>query len=183
MHRRMWAIRLLLLFVVVLVSAEAAAAERHRVSCGAFHFIRSGLEVGTTAISFRNLDPQNAATIERLTIRGFSGTVLHDSGPVVGVPHPINTDVPGGQDVTVVPPGASYYVGTNHLSGTGFVQGDPSIDHDGFSMSVTVEYSKAGNPDLLVVGRSLRVRRQSFPGGPQGNELSRDSGACLTLDR
>jgi len=78
--------------------------------------------------------------------------VVQDSGPAIGVPHPLNTDVVPAQDITVVPPGASFYAG----------------NQQGLSMSVEVEFSKEGRPDLMQVGASMRERRQLTIAGPSG---------------
>src|SRR5207249_1123147 len=92
--------------------------------------------------------------------------VVHDSGPAIGVPHPLNRDIVPPQDITTVPPGASYYLGTNHIWGNNSVAG-PGGNQQGFSMSVDVEYS--GDPKTnLRVTSTLRVRERVFVASPTG---------------
>ncbi|MDH4323372.1 MAG: hypothetical protein OEW90_04455 [Betaproteobacteria bacterium] len=140
--------------------------------CGISHHVRvGGTEMRASAISFRNGDPVNAATIERITIYDFHGRVVHDS---VANAHPINTDLPGGVNITVVPPHANYYLRTNHFWGNNPIPdlGD-GIDGNsrGFSMTAVVEYSKPGNPKLFEVSRSVRARDRFFdPNTGQASE-------------
>jgi len=178
--RRLPSVLAMLTIVSLLVAARPALADPQpvRVVCGGFHFIRLGLEIGTTAVNFRNADTENAATIERFTIRDSAGEVVWDSGPVIGTPHPLNTDYVPPRAFTTVPPGASYYIGTNHLWDNGFL---PAGNQEGQSISVIVEYSKRGDPDLLIVGSTLRVRQLTTPGTPSGIEHSRSPTTCLRV--
>src|SRR2546422_11168014 len=107
---------ILLLLASLLSVSTADAAQTTKVGCGAIHVLRnSDSEILTGTISVRNIDLANAVTIERLTYRNFFGDVVHDSGPAIGVPHPLNADFTPPQDITVVPPGATYYLSTNHI--------------------------------------------------------------------
>jgi hypothetical protein len=178
----------LMLSFAVAVSGAHAAAPTATVRCGAFHFVRTsptGNELGTTSISLRNAGT-TSVTIERFTVRNFFGDVVHDSGPAIGVPHPLNFDIVPAQDITTVPPGASYYLGTNHIWGNDSVAG-PAGNQQGFSMSVDVQYSGGPKTDLRV-GSSLRVRERIFVGSPsgpvptQGIEHSRSTAACGELN-
>jgi len=125
-------------------------------------------------------------TIERLTYRNFFGDVVHDSGPAIGVPHPLNADFTPPQDITVVPSGATYYLSTNHIWGNNPIPG-PAGHAQGAGMSVVLEFSKAGAGDLVIVGSSTRDRQRFFiftPTGPipvQGTELSRSAGTCADV--
>src|SRR5881296_3113039 len=96
---------ILLLLASLLSVSTADAAQTTKVGCGAIHALRnSDSEILTGTISVRNIDLANAVTIERLTYRNFFGDVVHDSGPAIGVPHPLNADFTPPQDITVVPP-------------------------------------------------------------------------------
>jgi len=178
---------ILLLLASLLSVSTADAAQTTKVGCGAIHALRnSDSEILTGTISVRNIDLANAVTIERLTYRNFFGDVVHDSGPAVGVPHPLNADFTPPQDITVVPPGATYYLSTNHIWGNNPIPG-PAGNAQGGAMSVVVEFSKDGSRDLVVVGSGLRDRQRFFiftPTGPipvQGTELSRDRLICVDV--
>jgi hypothetical protein len=157
------------------------------VACPAGHaFLAGNAEFRTTGISFRNLDLVNTTTIERITIRNVFGQIVHDSGPAIGVQHPLNTDFPveypTGLDITVVPPGAAYYLMTNQIWGVASVPG--SSNSQGFTLTVTVEYSKDGKTDLLLVGS--RVRSRDVVVNPNGTlsqrgERGSDSSPCTKL--
>jgi len=85
--------------------------------------------------------------------------------------HRLNTDLTPAVDITTVPPNAAYYLRTNHVWGNNSI-----LDLlDGINgnqrrqaMSVVVEYSKRGNPDLFVVS----TRRAS---GSTARSRSRDA--------
>jgi len=144
------------------------------IVCSAVHFLRAGgTELRSTSISLRNLDLVNPTTVERITIRNAFGDVVHDSGPATGAPHPLNTDFSGGLDITVVPPGASYYIATTHIWGFG---GIPDMPESGQSMSATVRFSKEGNGALFAVGGENRTRQ-----APNGAERARDSSQCTGM--
>ncbi len=178
---------ILLLLASLLSVSTADAAQTTKVGCGAIHALRnSDSEILTGTISVRNIDLANAVTIERLTYRNFFGDVVHDSGPAIGVPHPLNADFTPPQDITVVPPGATYYLSTNHIWENNPIPG-PAGNAQGGAMSVVVEFSKDGSRDLVVVGSGLRDRQRFFiftPTGPipvQGTELSRDRLICVDV--
>lgn len=151
--------------------------------CAVSHFVRvGGTEIRSTSISLRNFDPTHAATIERITIYDFFGRKVHES---VAPAHPINTDIPGGVDITVVPPNANYYLRTNHIWGNNSIPdlGD-GFDGNarGFNMTAVVEFSKPGNPKLFAVGTNTRARDRfaNPPPGPvfEGAERAFSTGAC-----
>lgn len=146
------------------------------IVCSAVHFLRAGgTELRSTAISLGNLDLVNPTTVERITIRNAFGDVVHDSGPATenNNPHPLNTDFSGGLNITVVPPGASYYIATTHI--WGFV-GIPDMPEAGQSMSARVQFSKEGKAALFVVGGNNRTRQ-----APNGAERARDSIQCTEV--
>lgn len=157
----------------------AQAIPSGSVVCGGAHFVRlsTGSEIVTTSIGLRNLGSGVSVTVSRITVRDFFGNVVHDSGPAIGVPHPLNTDIVPPQDITVVPPGASYYLATNHVWGNNSI---PGGNQQGFAIAVTVQFSGHGSKDFLVTG-NLRVReRLSTPGGfVQGEEHSRQRVTCV----
>lgn len=159
-----------------------ALAGTEALTCNASHFVAAGgAEMRTTVIGFRNADLENPATIERLAIRNAHGTIVHDSGPATGTPHPLSRAFPGGLDFTTVPPGATYFLTTNDLWGLFDVPGSAGPSQ-GFSMSVTVQYSKGGKADLLVVGTRLRGRdRVVSPEGfvSERQEHSSTPGSCV----
>ncbi len=156
----------------------------------------------SASIRFNNGDPVNAATIERLTIYDFFGIVVHDSGPAIGIPHPLNRDIrtidaPDGWDITTVPPNATYYIKTNHIrTKDGTLWDNDSIPDlgDGYPrntrgnlMSVVVESSKRGKRDIFVVSTRPRSRqRVLINSGPppefgERAERSSDTGTCFRL--
>src|SRR5262245_48810270 len=97
--------------------APAEAQQVGKVACSAGHYIRSdnegGQEIALTSIAVRNFNPAEPVTIQRLTIRDAFGNVVHDSGPATGVPLPLTHAFIPPLDITVVPPGASYFVQTS----------------------------------------------------------------------
>ena len=170
---------------LLFATPAAAAAKSGRIVCGAVHTPRYfGREMLDTTIGFRNANPDSSVTISRLTIRNSFGDVVHDSGPATLVPHPVNADYPGGLDVTTVPPLASFYLTTTHIWGLFPVPvGSAS---GGFFMSAVVEFTTDGDPQLVVVGASLRGREriETFPGSGaffQGEERSRSNFRCDAL--
>lgn len=109
----------------------------------------------------RNTDLTTSYTIDQLTIRNLFGDVVHDSGPAIGVPHPLNTDIVPPLNITVVPPGATYYLLTNHLWGNNPVPG-PAGGPQGNAMTAVVEFSANGNgnPSALLVSATRRERER-----------------------
>lgn len=153
------------------------------VVCGAVHFVLAGgTQLRSTVISLRNLDLVNPTAVERITIRNAFGDVVHDSGPATGREHPRNTDFsedfPDGLDITVVPPGANYYLATTHIWGSNNVppQGG-RLSSTGQSLAATVEFSKEGKGALFVVGGSIRARDRFAPGA----ERSRTASQCTEV--
>ncbi len=170
--------KLIVMLMLALLSIPTASwAGTVRMRCPLSHFQRSlRTEMRSAAIGFNNGDPVNAATIERLTIYDFFGIVVHDSGPAIGVPHPLNRDVrtsgaPDGWDITTVPPNANYYIRTNHIWGNNPIpdQSDGiSGNRRGQFMSVIVEFSKRGKRRLFVLTTRDRAREleELNPGPP-----------------
>jgi len=168
---------------LVLLPAYSFAASG-TVVCGAVHFIRAaGTELRNTVINLRNLDLVNPTTVLRITIRNTPGDVVHDSGPATHQDHPLNTDfatdLSPGLNITVVPPGASYYIGTNHIWPAGVIPPQDGVDRflTGQAMSATVQFSKEGKADLFVVGAVSRTRERAAPGA----ERARDSSQCTKV--
>ena len=174
----------------VLLVPGAVWAHTERVRCGIPHFTRfGGAEIRSGVVVFNNGDLENPATIGRLTILDFFGNVVHDSGPVIGVPHPLNMDFASPVDITVVPPGATFYLSTNHIWDTNPIPFDPANptlngNERGQAMSVVVEVSKEGKPGLFQVqGRNRsRQRLQPSPGVfTQGGELASNIIQCFPV--
>lgn len=160
----------------------SAFARNEALTCAGVHFVRAGgTEMRSTVVGFRNADLENAATIQRLTIRNFFGQVVHDSGPATGTPLPLNGAFPGGFDVTVVPPGASYFLATSDIWGLNPIPGTGG-NNQGFNLAITVEFSKAGKGELLMVGTRPRSRERFVsPEGvaSEGRELATNTGNCV----
>lgn len=178
------------LLASLLLSTPAAARESGTALCGATHTPRGvGLnEMLDTSIGLLNGNLDSSVTITRLTIRNFFGDIVHDSGPAVGVPHPLNTDPNPDQDITTVPPGATYYITTSHVwPGNGFVPDPvPGRLGGGNGMSVHVKFITDGKPELFVVttGRRGRERIETSPGSGiffQGGEKTRGGGRKCDL--
>ena len=140
---------------VILLLTTPAVAKSGKAVCGAVHSPRGiGLnEMLDTAIGLLNGNLADSVTITRLTVRNFLGDIVHDSGPAVGIPHPLNTDPEPDQDITTVAPGATHYITTSHIwPGNGFVPDPvPGRVGGGNAMSVHVEFITGGKPDLFVV--------------------------------
>ena len=168
-----------LAFVSLAAVPSYSLAGVQAVSCPGTHFVRDGgREMRSTVIGLRNTDLENPATIERLTIRNAFGQIVHDSGPATVTPHPINFSFPDGLDITVVPPGASYFLATSNIWGLNSI---PGGDAQGFTMSITVESSKEGKPDLLKVGTRLRSRERFDAPLREGAERSSNTGTCAEV--
>jgi len=175
---------LLLAFALALPGLASAGNDITRYTCGGLHFTRTdgvgGLEIGTTAYSVRNLDTSEPVTWQRLTIRNLVGQTVHDSGPSTGTPLPLNLDIPGGLDVTSVPPGASYYLSTNHIFGNAAI---PGAAGQGNALTAVIEVAiKHGK--LVEVAQSIRERQLFTPVGAapfQGQTRTRDGRLCEPL--
>jgi hypothetical protein len=150
--------------------------------CYAAHFVRSGgSEMRFTVFTFSNGDTQNPATIERITFRGPHGNVLSDTGPKVGVPHPLAGAPVPPRDITIVPPGGSYFLATSDLWGFNPIPEVPGTD----IISVQVEVSKAGKRSLFQVSarESARDRIQTGPTNfATGAERAANSAPCFAVD-
>jgi len=143
----------------------------------------AGAELHSAAISVRNPDTAHAASIERLTIRNGYGDIVHDSGPAAGVAHPLNTDFTPPLDITVVPPGASYYLQTRHIWGLDGLPPSAGGAQAGFLMSATLEIAKANRKVPVFVGRRDTVRERPASAPPvEGPERSSSAIACVRLD-
>lgn len=168
-----------LLFFPTVARAEVKTG---KVRCTSPHYIRlGGTELRSSVVVFSNGDLTNPTTMRRFTIRNFFGAVVHDSGPAAGVPHPRNTELTPPVDITVVPPGATFYLATNHIWGVNEVSGG---NEQGYTMSVVVEFSKEGDLDLFSVGGRVRTRQrtQTSPGVfVQGSELTSNLLQCFSL--
>lgn len=173
-----------LLLLLLLIFPELALANDDniaRFTCGGVHFVRTdgtgGLEIAMTTLTVRNLDTANSVTWRRLTIRNLFGAIIHDSGPVVGTPLPLNTDLPGGLDVTFVPPGAAFYLSTNHIFGNASVPGPAG---QGNNLTTLIELSTT-HGKLVEVVQTIRERQLFSPlGAPpfQGPTRTRDGRLC-----
>lgn len=170
--------------VASLLAATPAWAATQVVRCDIAHHVRAGgTEIRSAALIFSNGDLTNPLTIERITIRDAFGEVVHDSGPEIDVAHPLNTDFTPPLDVTVVPPGATFYLKTTTLWGNNPV---PVVNGNerGQSMSVTVTASKEGDPKLYRTHVRPRSReRLPNPDGSfrEGRELSSNDGVCFAV--
>lgn len=171
----------LLLAAPLLLPAVTAAAETSVTRCYGTHFVRvNGGELRFTVFAFNNGDLANGAVIQRLTFFDANGNVLHDSGPKVGVPHPLNRAVNPPRDITMVPPGAIYAFSTTDIWGVNPIPEAPGTD----LLSVRVEVAKAENPALLVVhGREQARDRVLLPNGffTIGAERSANLATCFLV--
>jgi hypothetical protein len=179
--------RMMLILLAGLVMAPSAAWAKTRAeTCVVPHFVRNGgNELRSAVIIFTNADPRHTATIERFTIRNLFGDVVHDSGPAIGVPLPLNTDLSPPLDVTEVPPGATYYLHTRFVWGLDSIPG-PGGNGQGFTMAATVEWSKKGDSDLfkISVRPRSRVRVQLSDGSfREREETSSNDSLCFEVKK
>jgi hypothetical protein len=98
----------------------------------------------------------------------------------------LNADFDPDVDITVIPPGATFYIRTNHIWGNDPIPIALGGNSVGQSMSVTVEASKEGNPNLFVVGVRPRSRERIavLPPGSgfvEGRETSTNDGICFKV--
>ncbi len=179
--------RLILASIIgALLAPVIAQAAEVNTRCAVAHFIRAGGgELRSSGLNFNNGDREHAATIERLTITDHLGQVLHDSGPAIGVAHPLNTDYNPPLDITMVPPGATFYLVTTQIWGAGSVQ--PGPPERGFSMSAEVLVSKEGKRELFNVSANQRTRLRLIDPATgfvrQGNEISRSPTSCFEVKK
>ncbi len=150
----------------LLFPAIDAAAETSVTRCYGTHFVRlNGTEVRFSIFAFNNGDLANPATIERLTFFDANGNVIHDSGPKVGVPHPLNRAANPPRDITTVPPGGIYALSTSDIWVFNPIPEAPGTE----LIAVRVEVSKGGNPGLVAVhGREQARDRVLLPNGAFG---------------
>jgi hypothetical protein len=187
------AIVLLAAAAVLLLLPPSASAQLFQgtgvIRCGWGHFVRNGRidslpnaqELRLSAIFFDNGDPENSATIQRITIRDFFGNVVHDSGPDIGVPHPLNTDFSPPVDITVVPPLAAHYLVSTHIWGNNNVPDLASTNpsgREGFSLSITVHVTKPGRSALFAV-RGRVLTRQRLPAAAGGFFLGAETASNI----
>jgi hypothetical protein len=152
--------------------------------CYAAHFVRVDPainlnELRQTVIFFNNGDLEHPAVIERLTVRNAAGAVIHDSGPRVGVPHPLNTAAMPPLDITTVAPGATNALGTFHIWRNATA---PGGFYNASALSITVEVSKPGNRKLFVV--HARENTRELVGSPnpiQGAERTANPTQCFRV--
>jgi hypothetical protein len=165
--------------------ATRAEAKTETFSCNVAHFIRdNGAELRSASILIRNADLVNSVNVERITIRNTFGNVIHDSGPAAGVAFPLNTDFVPALDISVVPPGATYYIRTNNIWGNNALPVSAGNNQAGQSMSATVQISKHGKKDLVFVSTRPRSRERlvTQTGAVEGAERSSDSATCVRID-
>jgi hypothetical protein len=183
--------RAVLALASLLISAAPAVADTGTVLCGAAHFLRATGEFGSASVTFRNFNPRHSVTIDRITYRDVFGNVVWDSGrdSPTGAPHPRNFDVRVQDpqsgvfqplDITVVPPGATYYLQTHFI--WGFAEIPPLMDRSGrgSAMQVTVKYSTSGRKELFLVTAALRILATTGPGNTQ-IERTRTGFTCFEL--
>lgn len=173
-----------LLCAALVLAPAPAFAWTYATRCDIAHHVRAGgTELRSASISVSNGDPTREATIERLTIRDAFGEVVHDSGPSIGVAHPLNFDFTPPLDVTVVPPGAHFYLRTTAIWGLNPIP-VANGNERGQAMSVTVVLSTDANP-LLVrahVRPRSRERIQNADGSfREGRETSGGDGFCFPV--
>jgi hypothetical protein len=155
--------------------------------CYAAHFVRGappGDEMRFTVIFFNNGD-RDPAVVERFTVRDDEGNIIHDSGPKIGVPHPLaNGPVPP-QDITTVPPGGVFSLSTTDIWGFNNI---PQYQGRGLrSISVTVEMATSGDRKQVVV-HAREIARQRFflptppfAGTGVGAERAANDTACFPV--
>ncbi len=166
------------------IQALQEGANSPATRCYAAHIVRSaGTEMRFTVISLNNGDTQNAAVIERLTIRDGDGTVLHDSGPKIGIPHPLAQGTIPARNFTIVPPGAHFAISTTDIWGFGIVPTHAGRGNELISMQV--EVSKPGKRSLFQVSsREITRERVLLPTGSftVGAERAGTMAPCFPVD-
>jgi hypothetical protein len=177
---------LVIVIALVVSTVVSAHAREGRAICGGVHTPKTQTaEMFDTAISSRNANLERPADVRitRLTVRDFFGNVVGDFGEAAtpATPIPTNKDIPPSFnfDVSTVPPGASYYLTTTNMYGNSFL---PTPAGGGNNISIAVEFTTNGDPELVFVGGSLRVRELlGGVGGTQGQEHSRLGLTCQRL--
>lgn len=137
----------------------------------------AGTQIIYVTFGLRNLDLYNPMTIERLTIRDLFGNVASDTGPVTPNAHPLNSDITPNLNITVVPPGAAYYLNTTHIFGLAAL---PAGNQNGFVLTNLIQASKAGDPDLMAITASI-VTRELVAGPAYGVERARGAVHALLV--
>ena len=151
--------------------------------CYGVHFVRNGGdEVQFSVLFFNNGDLQHWAVIDRITVRDDLGNLLHDSGPKIGIPHPLaNAPIPP-LDITNVPPGGTFGLSTSDLWGFNNI---PQLAAGTRSLSMTAEVTKDGDPKLFTVHSRQIVRQRVI--GPTGptivTERSNTDSTCFSVPR
>ena len=157
-----------LFFVIALVLVFPALAYGDGVSTWVcpFPHARVGVfgELTTSQVNFTNVGKETA-TIEQFTIRDFFGDIVTDVGPSTGVPLPLNTDQLPPVDVTDIPPGANFYLESDHFFKKTSIPGVPRL---GFRMSATVKIRVEEDTDSIIVGGLTRFREFDPNLGPPG---------------
>jgi len=155
--------------------------------CYGTHFVRSinGNELHFTTIFINNGDLQNPAVVDRITIRDDFGTILHDSGPKIGIPHPPALAPIPPLDITTVPPGGTF--GWSSTDIWSFNNAPQFVGRGLRSISLTAEVSKAGDPKLVTVHARQIVRQRLVDatgnGVALGDERSNNSSTCFEVPR
>lgn len=154
------------LLAALALSAGAAQAATQTFACGMYHFVRNqNTEMITSAFTVRNHDAKFPATLMRVTIRNIDGQIVHDSGPAIGIPHPLSFEFPNahpnGRDTALVPPLGTTYLRTNQIWGNAPLPSEVGGAEMGQLMTAWIVVSKAGPPHALAVTASQRVRTLS----------------------
>ncbi len=177
--------RLFLLFLVGLFLVPVAAdAATGKFMCPTAHFVRFGAtELRETTYAFLNGSVIDTVTIERLTIRNAFGVVVHDSGPAIGVPHPLNDDFSPPEDFTVIAPRRGFYIKTKNIWGLFSI---PGGNEQGFFGSAVVEFSAATQAAVksfrVIAMRRIRQRLPKPDGGVrQGEERVATRVYCFSI--
>ena len=172
---------------LVPVAADPAMG---RFMCPNGHFIRAGgTETRETVYTFLNGSKIQPVTIERLTIRNAFGVVVHDSGPAIGVPHPLNTSFSPPEDITVVAPRQGVFIKTTQIWGLNPIpdlSGNPD-NRQGFFGSAVVEFSAEGNDAVesfrVMAMRRIRERITRSDGSlRQGAERTTTGNYCFRIE-
>jgi hypothetical protein len=149
--------------------------------CYGTHFVRNNnSELHFTTLFFQNADPSNTAVVERITIRDDIGTIIHDSGPRIGKPHPPALGPIPPLDITNVPPGGTFGWSTTDVFGFATI---PSQAGKGLrSLSMTAEISKQGDPKLVTV-HARQIVRGLVNLAVLAEERSNNSSTCFSVPR
>lgn len=124
-------------------------ANTQTTRCEAAHIVRPGAnEIRFTVIFFNNGD-RYPAVVERFTVRDDAGNIIHDSGPKIGVPHPLSRAPIPPQDITTVPPYGTFTLSTLDLYE--FNDVPQYVGRGNRALSVTVDMATPGNPKGVVV--------------------------------